>query len=264
MKNPKKVIFIDVDGTLLHNPTKSVPDSAINAIKQIKSNPDFDLYLATGRSQATIKMLDPIIDCFKGKVLMNGALTKVNEDIIRYVTIDQEDLKELVSLAHEYPMGLLTNDTIYLNYADDITKHILRDFSINNVINLERKDFDFSIKYCSAWIFTTNENCEQINSKLTNLRTISWGVFGCDVIYKKDSKANGIQAVLDKEGYQLENTFAIGDSDNDLEMLKMVNLGICMGNGTEKAKKASDYITDDILQDGIANALRYILLLSLV
>ena len=42
-----------------------------------------------------------------------------------------------------------------------------------------------------------------------------------------------------------------GDSDNDIELLQHVDIGICMGNGTEKCKAVCDEITDDVEHDGL-------------
>ena len=47
---------------------------------------------------------------------------------------------------------------------------------------------------------------------------------------------------------------AIGDQNNDIEMIKTAGVGIAMGNGTEEIKKAADYITDTIDNDGFVKA----------
>ena len=55
----------------------------------------------------------------------------------------------------------------------------------------------------------------------------------------------------------LDQCMAFGDAGNDIEMLQMCGIGVCMGNGKEMAKKAADYITTDIDDDGIYNALKH-------
>ena len=50
---------------------------------------------------------------------------------------------------------------------------------------------------------------------------------------------------------------AFGDSDNDLEMLSGVGLGVGMGNATPAVKKVASYITDNNNSDGIAKALSH-------
>lgn len=60
--------------------------------------------------------------------------------------------------------------------------------------------------------------------------------------------------------YKLENTFAIGDSDNDVVMFTRVGTSICMGNGTTKAKNAAKIVGYDISDEGLMkNIKEYIL-----
>ena len=58
-------------------------------------------------------------------------------------------------------------------------------------------------------------------------------------------------------GIDINDTYAFGDSNNDISMLKTAGHAIVMGNGTEEAKKEADYITTTVMEDGIWNACRY-------
>ena len=71
------------------------------------------------------------------------------------------------------------------------------------------------------------------------------------------SKAGGIRRVCEMLGISQKNTIAVGDSINDVDMLKYAEIGIVMGNGTQIAKKNADYITTDINDDGIWNAMEH-------
>lgn len=57
-------------------------------------------------------------------------------------------------------------------------------------------------------------------------------------------------------------SYAFGDSINDVEMLKHVQHGIAMGNGTKAAKEAADYITAPLHEDGIYKGLEHFGLIS--
>ena len=66
-----------------------------------------------------------------------------------------------------------------------------------------------------------------------------------------------MELLLKKLNVPKEQTFAIGDSGNDLPMFAMAGTTICMGNGMDSAKEAADYVTDSVLEDGIYNALKH-------
>ena len=55
----------------------------------------------------------------------------------------------------------------------------------------------------------------------------------------------------------MADTYALGDSVNDLEMLQTVGHGIAMGNATDVVKKAAEYVTDSLFEAGVYNALSH-------
>ena len=52
-------------------------------------------------------------------------------------------------------------------------------------------------------------------------------------------------------------TMAFGDGENDIDMIRFAGIGVAMDNGIPALQKAADYVTDDIDEDGIANALHH-------
>ena len=78
-----------------------------------------------------------------------------------------------------------------------------------------------------------------------------------ELIPKGTSKASGIQWICNYLQISRENTFAIGDSTNDMEMLKYVQHGIAMGNGQQRVKDIAEYVTDDIHRDGLYKAMAH-------
>ena len=70
-----------------------------------------------------------------------------------------------------------------------------------------------------------------------------------------NSKATGIEKMLEYLGREREDVIAFGDGANDLEMMEFANVSVAMGNANERVKKRADLVTTDILDDGIKNAL---------
>ena len=70
------------------------------------------------------------------------------------------------------------------------------------------------------------------------------------------SKASGIERLADELGIDIRDTMAIGDSDNDLPMLKAAGCSVAMGNALPHVKDACDYVTGECEADGFAEAVR--------
>ena len=81
-----------------------------------------------------------------------------------------------------------------------------------------------------------------------------------EVLPKGMGKAVGVKSLLKIMGANPENTLAIGDGDNDIDMLKMVGLGVAMGNAHADVKAAVKYVVASNDEDGVAEALeRFVL-----
>ena len=81
------------------------------------------------------------------------------------------------------------------------------------------------------------------------------GMIEC--VAKGCSKASGVEMLLSHLGARREETFAFGDSTNDVSMFRAVGHGICMGDGMEEAKAHAEFVTADLLDDGIEKGLRH-------
>lgn len=73
------------------------------------------------------------------------------------------------------------------------------------------------------------------------------------------SKATGIERVMESYGLPLSRSVAIGDSENDLEMIQAAGIGIAMGQAKTEIKALADRVTLTILQDGAATAIEEII-----
>ena len=52
-----------------------------------------------------------------------------------------------------------------------------------------------------------------------------------------------------------EEMMAFGDAQNDIDMIEYAGIGIAMGNGEECLKQIADYVTSDVDENGVFNAL---------
>lgn len=261
--NSNKVIFIDVDQTLFDNHNNILYPSTIEAMKEISLRKDIDAFLATGRGINLLDHLKEVLPYFKGFVTNNGQTAIYKNKLIH----DEETPKELVKKLEDYAnknnisVAYVTEYEAFVNFHDEISKKALENFHIHNSKSLDGKSCPDGIKIKQFWFFGNHEQIDKAKDAIPELDFINWpGEYGCDVVVKGVSKKNGIEKVLKYLNYDLNNTYAIGDGDNDTGMFDAVNNSIAMGNGTEKAKSHAKYVTDSIEKDGFYLAIEKYLL----
>ena len=72
------------------------------------------------------------------------------------------------------------------------------------------------------------------------------------------NKGPGLKHACDLLGIDVSDSVAFGDSVNDLDMFKAAGFAVSMGNGSDDAKNAADYVTSTLHEDGISKALSYL------
>lgn len=72
------------------------------------------------------------------------------------------------------------------------------------------------------------------------------------------TKAAGLQILADMIGICMDETMAIGDSENDLDILRAAGTGIAMGNAPADIKGYADEVTLSNDEDGVAVVLERI------
>ena len=84
--------------------------------------------------------------------------------------------------------------------------------------------------------------------------------YAIEVLPANTSKGHTVQTMLEGMDIPLKKVMAIGDGENDIEMLQVVGLGIAMQNASPAVKSYADYITTSNDDDGVAAAIeRFVL-----
>lgn len=84
--------------------------------------------------------------------------------------------------------------------------------------------------------------------------------FYLELFHKDAGKGNAVRFLCDYFQIPLSDAYAAGDADNDISMLQAAGCGIAMANAAPKVKAAADVITPkDNANDGLADFLRSVL-----
>ena len=80
------------------------------------------------------------------------------------------------------------------------------------------------------------------------------------IMHPTCSKANGVASLAAYYHLAMEQVMALGDNNNDIEMLRAVGWGVAMGQASERVRAAAKAVTASNWEDGVALAIeRYVL-----
>ncbi|HEM5964246.1 HAD family hydrolase [Streptococcus suis] len=279
----RKIIFLDVDGTLVdyHN---RIPESAIRAIRQARENGHL-VYVCTGRSRAEMQpeLWEIGLD---GMIGGNGSYVEHQGQVIMHQLLSEEDSRAIVDWLHERGLEfyLESNNGLFAseNFRER-ARETLRIYSMNKgktaeeVATQEVEDvmhgmiFDGQLyrNDLNKVSFVLDSYQDHLDSKqaFPNLVANTWGgrgesaLFG-DLGVKDIDKAHAISVLLDHLGASQADTIAFGDAKIDISMLDYCAVGVAMGNGGAEILAMADMITDDVEEDGLYNAFEKLGLLA--
>jgi Cof subfamily protein (haloacid dehalogenase superfamily) len=253
--NDKKIIFFDIDRTLYDPDIKGIPASTIEALKKLRNNKDVEIAIATGRAFYMLHIIEEIKEYINIFITINGQIIIKDGVTIYRNPIPKEQVNCVVKMFDEYNLkyGFLGEFDETLNIVDEKGKLAFEHINMK----LPRIDPHFykDNDIFQMWSFCERKLHSLFREKFNNLEVVSWLGDGFDVMSGGMSKKEGIKRILEMENIKLENSYAIGDGDNDIEMLDFIPNSVCMDNGTELAKKHAKYLTSDIKDDGVLKAL---------
>lgn len=264
-----KLFVTDLDGTLLSKDHKI--SSRNREALQMLVDSGYEIAFCSGRILSSVKSLAEPLGFVDFHIANNGAVVSYKNEIIYEKALDYPKLRKIVDLAYE-------NDKNYHMYDKDTYYSDL--YKPNRLVHMKRDDGDgyhvkvrchpdilsdiiqekISIYKITLHMSFINEP-EIFNkvSELENLAVYMSGAWSSDIMEAGISKGNAIKQIelnLDKK---YDKIVAIGDHQNDIDMVQYADVGIAMGNAIDELKEVSDYITDSNEDDGFYKAVKYIL-----
>ncbi|WP_077211367.1 Cof-type HAD-IIB family hydrolase [Bacillus dakarensis] len=245
----KKIVFFDIDGTLLDH-DKKLPAKTKEAIQLLKRSETF-VAIATGRAPFMFESLRKELD-IDSFVSFNGQYVVFENEVIYKNPLDHNELNRLISFSksNNHPIVLMNEKTMKAT----VSHH---DFIKESMASLKfahpEKDEDFYLDrdiYQSLLFCKEGEENKYID-EFNNFLFLRWHPLSTDVIPMGGSKAEGISKMIERLGFELKDVYAFGDGLNDIEMIKTVGTGVALGNAKEEVKKHADLITKDVGEDGI-------------
>lgn len=264
----RKLVFLDIDGTLLYE-GRPISERTAQALRQAKDNGHY-LCICTGRaySETPEEMKE-----FDGVISAAGACVMWKKEVLLAEYFSEEEKKFVSDLLEEIGAVYIMEGFEELYMKKEIRESFLREmegyeekerfllsFFLKTVPRTSTREMD-RVHKCS--FFYAKQDNDWLKEKLKkwdmNATTFSQaetrGNSG-EITKAAFTKGTAVRYLSRYLGIPIEDTIAIGDSENDLEMLRAASVGIAMGNSSDYVKEAADDITKSVSEDGVYHAFR--------
>ena len=254
-----KLVFFDIDETLYVKDKAYVPPSVYTAIRKLKER-GIVPGIATGRARGVFpREIDELIEQenIDMMVTINGQHNSYQGKVIERHPIAIAKIERLIEFFEQLRIiyAFISNERIAVSAITPEMQAALNPITTEYVVDKQHYR-QHEVYQMLAFYDASQDALIQASGVLGgDLKVLRWHEYSVDVLEDAGSKARGIDTLARHLGYTADNVMAFGDGINDSEMIAHVGLGVAMGNALPELKQMAQYVTSDIEDDGILNAL---------
>ncbi|NTW72677.1 MAG: HAD family phosphatase [Eubacteriaceae bacterium] len=264
------LLAIDIDGTLINFEQPDISERVKNAIFKAQEKGVY-VVLISGRNYYSMKRFVEELKIKEYGITTNGAVVidlKTRTKIIE-TCLSKEMASDICTIIEkaDVPYAISADLNVYATekHAEFSSFKTLAQEE-DNLIIIENGQKYTAENHINKFVFVAdNEKLslmyEEIIEKYGDRVNVEHGYeFHMEVYPKTINKGVALTALAKQINIPIERVMAIGDAENDIEMLKMAGLGVAMGNAINNVKDYADYITKPIDEDGVAWAIEKFIL----
>jgi len=254
-----KLVVTDIDGTIIKMNGELKPET-IEIFKELEKA-GIKVVIATGRMySATDNIIKPL--CLKTPVICyQGAMIRDEKEIYFEQNVSKEMASDIITKLREYDthINLYLRDNLIVEQDDKYIKNYAGDRHIPYIVVDDLQ----SVVDDATKLLAIDEDVDKVTLIRDEMRKIypdlnivkSTDNY-CEFVNSKADKGIAIKFLAEKWGIKTEEILAIGDQDNDIEMLKVAGTGVAMGNGSKNIKKIADHICPPIEELGFIDTMK--------
>lgn len=273
-----KLVCIDMDGTLLDD-KHNVSEENKKALREA-TDLGVKIAITTGRLFASAKYYSDLIGIKAPIIASNGAYIreKDKEEVIYKSTLSKEDALIIADIVKKYDLRTCYNTYNTVIHDQELKSDHAYKIMNKNLLEENKVKFDLVDDFKALVDLDKYDNqllkaicIEEVDKeklqkakeefiKLDRFEVVSSWDNNFEIMKKETSKGNAAKELAKVLGIDKEQVICIGDSENDLSMIKYAGLGIAMGNALDLLKEEADYVTDTNLNSGVAKAINKFIL----
>lgn len=261
-----RMIAIDIDDTLITD-ENIVTDGTKKALQEAQQK-GVIVTLATGRMFASAKQIARQIELNVPIITYQGALVKnlVDEQTLYERTVPRETSAFLFDYCDKHGLHLqgYYEDQLYAKEEND---KLLGYCRLSNVPYIIEPQFErlAAQPMTKLLIIDDPDTLDRIADELRPLigdqvHITKSKPHYLEFMHKEGTKGQALRFLAEKYVCALEEVIAVGDSWNDLDLLKTAGLGIAMANAVEPLKQIADYITRSNNEEGVRHVIEKFIL----
>ena len=256
------VIFFDIDGTLIDE-TQNMPASAREAIRDAKENGHICM-INTGRAANMVSEDLRRMAGMDGYLFGCGTMIEYRGEILYHKTFTVPEAEDIIEGLRRYQIDAVLEGVshTFCPYPEETFSVEFRRFSEKwlqdgyQCSTWEKAAGHFDKFYSYMGDKKKRDGfMEEFGDRLDFIDREK-GYY--EVTPRGFSKASGMERMAGILQFTMKDTVAIGDSNNDLSMLKCAGRAVAMAKSSAEVLKTADFITTDVNNDGIRNALKWL------
>lgn len=259
----QKIVFFDVDGTIVTDVAegegKFIPESCKSAIRKAREKGNL-CFINSGRPYGNVEKYILEIG-FDGVVSGCGTNIHVGIEDIYHVAVEGEVASLCYDLCEKYHITAFfegRDRTYYIEngYHVPWLEEFAGEISKQGSVVLRQRDEGFTFDKFCAFHDENNDITEFLKAMEEHFSIIIRDETFIELVPRGCSKGIAIKKLCEYYNIPIEQSYAIGDSVNDLDMFYATPNSIAMGNGKAIHPYAA-FVTKDITDDGIEFALKH-------
>ena len=256
-----KIIFFDIDGTLICGGSELMSESTKEAIRIARANGHICM-INTGRTKRLVgENLTGQVE-FDGLLLGCGTEIEYHGKQLMHKTFSMEESKAILAAMKKYHVDAVLEGSRedYAPRGEEVFtetfRHMAREIENRKYDRYANAPGNYDKLYAYAETPAGMDGMKHDLSEILDFIDREQGFY--EIVPKGYSKATAIRYITEYLNIPMEDTVAIGDSNNYLPMLQYAHTSIAMGNSSKQVLEVADYITTDVDKDGIWNALKWL------